>query len=342
MNFLQTLEEVSKTKNVSPETLMNSIRKAVAIAYKKKYGQDCDLRVDFDSKDGTLQLWLNKKCVSRVQNPQQEITISKAKKIKKDVQPGDVVEEKVDTRDFGRIAVKVIKQIVSQNIAEEERESQFDEIFKREKCITIGRVQRVENKKQGTVFLEIGKNEVALPHKSQIPGESFSIGDRVRVFVLEVKKRAKSAQVTISRTCAEFLQKLFEDEIPEIQEGIVKIHSVAREAGSRTKIAIFSDDSSIDPVGACVGIRGSRILGIVEELNGEKLDIIKYHPNLKEFIINALSPAKVSEVRFNEDNTVAEVFVPKSQISLAIGSGGQNVRLAAKLVNCHLDLKTDD
>lgn len=339
MNFLKALEEVSKEKNIKPDILLDALRTAVTMAYRKKFGQESDVRVDFETDSGELKILSRRICVAKVTDPQTQIDLAKARKLLETAAEGEVIEIPVDAAEFGRVAVKAVKQIVTQNLAEEERESRFDEIFRMEHRLAEGRVQRVEYKRQGTVYLELGKVEVALPYKSQIPGEGFSIGDRVRVFVQEVKRKLRIPQVTVSRTCTEFLAKLFEAEIPEIQEGLVKVKSVAREAGSRAKVAIFSDDTSIDPVGACVGIRGSRIQGIVEELNGEKLDIVRFSTNMKEFITNALSPARVLDVRYDREKNSAEVIVPPDQISLAIGSGGQNVRLATRLVNCHLDIK---
>ena len=276
-----------------------------------------------------------------VEDPEDEITeisLAQARTIKPDYEVGDVIEIEVTPANFGRIAAQTAKQVVVQRIREAERGIIYEEFMSREGDILTGLVQRVENH---NVYIDLGKTEAVLTPAEQIPGETYNYGDRIKAYVVEVKKTNKGPQIVVSRTHPGLLKRLFELEVPEIHEGIVEIKSVAREPGNRSKIAVYSAEPSVDPVGSCVGHRGMRVQGIVDELGSEKIDIVKWNADPAKFIANALSPAKVVSVAVNEAEKVSRVVVPDYQLSLAIGKEGQNARLAAKLTGWKIDIKSE-
>ena len=267
-----------------------------------------------------------------------EISLEEAKKIDTKYEIDDIVKVEVTPKDFGRIAAQTAKQVVMQKIKEAEREVIFEEFVDRENEIVTGQIQRIS---KDIIYVDLGKTEGVLPPSEQIEGEKYQQGDRIKVYIVEVKKTTKGPQIILSRSHPGLVRRLFELEVPEIQEGIVDIYAISREAGSRTKIAVYSKDKNVDPVGACVGFKGSRVKAIVDELNGEKIDIVIWSKNIEEFIANSLSPSKVVKVEVNEKEKSALVVVPDYQLSLAIGKEGQNARLSAKLTNWKIDIKSE-
>jgi N utilization substance protein A len=270
--------------------------------------------------------------------PDRQYTLEEALDIDPEAQPGDIVEEDVTPPSFGRIAAQTARQVVSQKLKEAERNLIFEEFRTKIGQVLTGKVQRVE---RGYVYVEVAGTEAVLSPREQIPGEVFRTNDRIKCFILDVRPTTKGPQIILSRSSAKFVEILFEQAVPEIEDGIVQIKSSAREAGLRVKISVATTDSRVDPVGACVGLKGSRIKGIVDELNGEKIDIVRYNDDPVDYVINALSPAKVQSVRVSEDGTYALAIVAQSQLSLAIGKEGQNVKLASRLTGIKIDIKTE-
>ena len=279
--------------------------------------------------------------VENVEDELLEISLEDAKSIDDKYQIGDIVNIEITPKNFGRIAAQTAKQVIIQRIKDAERDVIYEEFADRENEIITGTVQRVSRNNVYNVYIDLGKTEGILPPSEQIDGEVYEQGDRLKLYILEVKKTTKGPQIILSRSHPGLIKRLFELEVPEIHEGIVEIYAISREAGSRTKIAVFSRDPNVDPVGACVGFKGSRVKAIVEELNGEKIDIIVWSKNIEEFIANSLSPSKVLKVEANEQEKSALVVVPDYQLSLAIGKEGQNARLAAKLTNWKIDIKSE-
>lgn len=335
--FLQALDEIAKEKGVSKELLIDAIDTALVSAYKKNFGTSQNVKVTINRETGEVEVFALKTVVEEVENELLEISLEEAKAINKNYQIGDVVEKKVTPRNFGRIAAQTAKQVVVQRIREAERGIIFDEYISRENEIVTGLVQR---KEKNNVFIDLGKTEAILGPGEQTPGETYNIGDRIKTYIVEVKKTTKGPQIILSRTHPGLVKRLFELEVPEIQSGIVEIKSIAREAGSRTKIAVQSHDENIDPVGACVGQKGQRVQVIVDELRGEKIDIIEWNEDPAVFVGSALSPAKVISVTVDKEHNAARVVVGDSQLSLAIGKEGQNARLAAKLTGWKIDIKS--
>lgn len=335
--FLQALDEIAKEKGVSKELLIDAIDIALVSAYKKNFGTSQNVKVTINRETGEVEVFALKTVVEEVENELLEISLEEAKAINKNYQIGDVVEKKVTPRNFGRIAAQTAKQVVVQRIREAERGIIFDEYISRENEIVTGLVQR---KEKNNVFIDLGKTEAILGPGEQTPGETYNIGDRIKTYIVEVKKTTKGPQIILSRTHPGLVKRLFELEVPEIQSGIVEIKSIAREAGSRTKIAVQSHDENIDPVGACVGQKGQRVQVIVDELRGEKIDIIEWNEDPAVFVGSALSPAKVISVTVDKEHNAARVVVGDSQLSLAIGKEGQNARLAAKLTGWKIDIKS--
>ena len=336
--FLAAIDQIAKEKGIKKDILIDAIDAALVTAYKKNYGTSQNVRVYIDRETGEVDVLGRKTVVKTVQDELLEINIEDAKKINPIYNEGDIAEIKVTPKNFGRIAAQTAKQVVVQRIREAERNIIYEEFINKEDEIVNGLVQR---KEKNNVFIDLGKTEAILGPNEQSPGELYNMGDRIKTYVVEVKKTTKGPQVILSRTHPGLVKRLFELEVPEIKDGIVEIKSIAREAGSRTKIAVFSHDENVDAVGACVGQRGHRVQVIVDELRGEKIDIISWNIEPEIFVANALSPAKVINVRINKEENTANAIVSDSQLSLAIGKEGQNARLAAKLTGWKIDIKSE-
>lgn len=336
--FLTTLRELGREKGIEEEVLFEAIEAALISAYKRNFGSAQNVRVTLSRETGHYHVYAIKTVVEDPEDEITEISLAQARTIKPDYEVGDVIEIEVTPANFGRIAAQTAKQVVVQRIREAERGIIYEEFMSREGDIMTGLVQRVENH---NVYIDLGKTEAVLTPAEQIPGETYNYGDRIKAYVVEVKKTNKGPQIVVSRTHPGLLKRLFELEVPEIHEGIVEIKSVAREPGNRSKIAVYSEEPSVDPVGSCVGHRGMRVQGIVDELGSEKIDIVKWNADPAKFIANALSPAKVVSVAVNEAEKVSRVVVPDYQLSLAIGKEGQNARLAAKLTGWKIDIKSE-
>lgn len=336
--FLDALRQIEKEKEIPLEVLLSAIESALETAYKKNFAATGDVRVRVSSSKGGFHVYCEKDVVSDVENEHTEISVKEAQRFDPNVGPGDVIEIEVTPEDFGRIAAQTAKQVVVQRIREAERERVFEEFGERVGEVLTGTVQRRE---QRNVFVNVGKVEALLPPAEQVPTEPYRFNDRIKVYVLEVRRTSKGPQVVVSRTHPSLIRRLFELEVPEIAEGIVTIKSVAREPGARTKVAVFSNDDKVDPMGACVGHRGTRVQSVVNELYDEKIDIVRWNENIEKFIGEALSPAKAISVSCDEETKTALVVMPDSQLSLAIGKSGQNVRLAARLTGWRIDIRSE-
>ncbi len=336
--FMQAFEQLGKEKGIAPEILFDAIEAALISAYKRNFSSAQNVRVALDRETGEIHVYARKNVVEEVTDPRLEISLAEAQEIDPRYVLEDVVELEVTPKNFGRIAAQTAKQVVVQRIREAERGIIYEEFSSRESDIVTGIVQRMEAK---NVFVDLGKAEAILQPSEQIPGETYRHGDRIKTYIIEVKKTTKGPQILVSRTHPGLLKRLFELEVPEIHDGIVEIKSVAREPGLRSKIAVHSRDENVDPVGACVGHKGMRVQTIVNELKGEKIDIVKWNADPGKYIANALSPAKVVAVDANETEKASRVIVPDYQLSLAIGKEGQNARLAAKLTGWKIDIKSE-
>lgn len=336
--FISAMEELENERQISKELLLDAIESALVSAYKKNYGTSQNVRVNIDRDLGVIDVFMRKDVVAEVEDPMVEVSVEEAKSYDPEYEVGDVIEYQVTPMDFGRIAAQTAKQVVVQRIREAERGIIYDDFINRQGEIITGVIHRISNE---TVFVNIGTTEGILPVNEQVRGERYQVNSRIKVYILDVKKTTKGPQVYLSRSHPGLVKKLFELEVPEIQDGIVEIKSIAREAGSRTKIAVFSEDENVDPVGACVGARGVRVQAVVDELFDEKIDIIEWSEEPVELISSALSPSKVEKVIMDdEEENSATVVVPDYQLSLAIGKEGQNVRLAAKLSGWKIDIKS--
>lgn len=338
MEFMEALEQIALEKGITKEVLLETIEAALISAYKKNFGSVQNVRVTIDRETGEVKVFSRKDIVEEIQDDRIEVSVEEAKKFDPRYESGDVLEQEVTPKDFGRIAAQTAKQVVVQRIREAERNLVYEEFRSREGDIITGMVQRQEQK---NVFIDLGKIEAVLGPTEQIPDEVYHMGDRLKTYVVEVKKTTKGPQVVVSRTHPGLLKRLFELEVPEIYDGVVEIKSTAREAGFRSKIAVYSQNDDVDPIGACVGPKGSRVQTIVTELKGEKIDIVKWDSDPAKFVANALSPSKVISVDINEEEKIARVVVPDHQLSLAIGKEGQNARLSAKLTNWKIDIKSE-
>ena len=336
--FLDALKELAAEKGVEEEVLFDAIEAALISAYKRNFGSAQNVRVVLDRHTGAYHVYAIKTVVEEVFDDVEEISLAQARTINPDYEIDDTIEIEVTPANFGRIAAQAAKQVVVQRVREAERGIIYEEFMSREGDIITGLVSRVENR---NVFIDLGKTEAILMPAEQIAGETYEHGDRIKAYIVEVKRTSKGPQIVVSRTHPGLLKRLFELEVPEIQEGIVEIKSVAREPGMRSKIAVWSKDEDVDPVGSCVGHKGMRVQAIVDELGSEKIDIVKWNEDSAKFIANALSPAKVVSVAVNEDEKVSRVVVPDYQLSLAIGKEGQNARLAAKHTGWKIDIKSE-
>lgn len=338
MEFIEALHELEKERGISAEVLFETIEAALISAYKKNFASLQNVRVSIDRITGEFKVFSRKTIVDEVEDSRTQVSLVEARKIDPNYNLDDIVEYEVTPRDFGRIAAQTAKQVVVQRIREAERGMIYDEYINREGDIVTGVVQRYDQK---NVIVDLGKIEAILMAQEQIPGETYQPFERIKTYVVEVKKTTKGPQIMLSRTHPGLIKRLFELEVPEIHDGFVEIKGVSREAGARSKLAVYSRDSNVDAVGACVGPKGSRVQTIVSELKGEKIDIVNYSTDPEEFVANALSPAKVVGVYPKPNEKVALVVVPDYQLSLAIGKEGQNARLAAKLTNWKIDIKSE-
>ncbi len=336
--FLDALQELGREKGIAPEVLFDAIEAALISAYKRNFGSAQNVEVVLDRARGSYHVYAIKEIVEKVENEVTEISLGEARAIHGEYEVGDAIRVEVTPANFGRIAAQTAKQVVVQRVREAERGIIYEEFMSRESDIITGLVQRVENR---NVFVDLGKTEAVLTPAEQIPGEVYTHGDRIKAYIVEVRKTNKGPQILVSRTHPGLLKRLFELEVPEIQDGTVEIKSVAREPGMRSKIAVYSKEENVDPVGSCVGPRGMRVQAVVDALGTEKVDIIKWNVDSAKFIANALSPAKVVSVAVNEEEKVSRVVVPDYQLSLAIGKEGQNARLAAKLTGWKIDIKSE-
>lgn len=336
--FMQAFEQLGREKGIAPEVLFDAIEAALISAYKRNFGSAQNVRVSLDRTTGEIHVFARKNVVEDVTDARLELSLNEAKAIDPRYELEDVVELEVTPKNFGRIAAQTAKQVVVQRIREAERGMIYEEFSNRESDIVTGIVQRIEQK---NVFIDLGKAEAILAPSEQIPDEVYRHNDRLKTYIVEVKKTTKGPQILVSRTHPGLLKRLFELEVPEIHDGVVELKSVAREPGLRSKIAVYSRDETVDPVGACVGHKGMRVQTIVNELKGEKIDIVKWNADPAKYIANALSPARVLSVEIQEAEKMSRVIVPDYQLSLAIGKEGQNARLAAKLTGWKIDIKSE-
>lgn len=332
------IDQVSREKGIDRQTLIHTLEEAIKSAIKKKYGGKLDLDVTFNEEFGEIEAFLFKEVAEQVTDPEKQISLTEARQMDPETEIGDELGVRMDTDTLGRIAAQSAKQVIIQKMKDAEREVVYEEFKGRKGDIVHGIVQRAD--KTG-IIVNLGQAEAVLPAKEQIPREIFRQGDRIRAFVLEVKKISKGPQVILSRTHPHFLIQLFHLEVPEVGDGVVSIINAAREPGSRAKIAVISKNPDVDPVGACVGMKGSRVQNVVQELRGERIDIIPWNMDPAKFVVNALAPAIISKVIIDQSNRNMEVIVPDDQLSLAIGKRGQNVRLASKLTNWRIDVKSE-
>lgn len=338
IELLQALEQLGKEKGIEKETLIEALEQALISAYKKNFGSAQNVEVSLDRSTGQIRVYALKTIVDEITDIATQMSLEQAKRFGADFEVGDIVEVEVTPRKFGRIAAQTAKQVIMQRIREAERNIVYEEFLRREEDIVNGVISRYDRK---NVIIDLGKAEAILPPSEQTPGEVYNVHDRIKVYILNVKKTNKNPLIYVSRTHPGLVKRLLELEVPEIADGTVEIKTIAREAGSRTKVAITSRNENVDPVGACVGQRGSRIRAIVDELRGEMIDVIKWSSNIEEYIAASLSPAKVLQVEIDEENKMARVIVPDFQLSLAIGKEGQNARLAAKLTGWKIDIKSE-
>lgn len=338
--MLQAMDELEKTEGIKKDVLMESIEQALVNAYKKNYEcNDENIKIVMDKLDGKMKVYQEKTVVEDVQDDKKEISLDEAKKINSNYKVDDVVEFELLPKKFGRIAAQTAKQIITQKIREASRDMIFNEFDSKKGEIIVGQIQKVTGK---AIIIDLGKIEGIMPKKEQIPTETYNVNDKIKACVISVEKGAKgSVQVVLSRASTKFVEKLFKIEIPEIDDGVIEIKAISREAGSRSKVAVFSPNPNIDPVGSCVGQKGIRIQNIINELNGEKIDVIEWNEDPSIFISAALLPAKVMAVDVKEEEKFAQVIVPDDQLSLAIGKGGQNAKLAARLTNWKIDIKSE-
>ena len=336
--LLEALNILEQEKNISKETLLEEIENSLITACKNHFGKSENVKVNIDPETCEYHVFQEKKVVEKVEDPVEEISLVNAKMIDSKYELDDIVNVEVKSKEFGRIATQNAKNVILQKIREEERKVLFDEYYSKEKDIVTGIVQRYVGK---NVSINLGKVDAILTENEQVKGEVFQPTERIKVYILEVKSTSKGPRVLVSRTHPELVKRLFESEVAEVKDGTVEIKAIAREAGSRTKIAVWSNDPDVDPVGACVGMNGARVNAIVNELRGEKIDIITWNENPAMLIENALSPAKVISVIADAEEKAAKVVVPDYQLSLAIGKEGQNARLAARLTGFKIDIKSE-
>jgi len=334
----RVVDQISRDKGIDKDALIEAIEEAIKSAARKKYGALVDIETQYNEETGEMEVFQFKEVSEIVTEPDLEISLAEGRTLDPECQLGDSLGTKMDTTDFGRIAAQSAKQVIIQKMKEAERKSVYTNFVDRQGELINGIVQRFE---RGNLIVNLGSAEAMLPYREQVPRESYRRGDRIRAYIMEVSEETRGPQVILSRTHPDFLVHLFRTEVPEISEGIVSIMGAAREPGIRAKIAVSSSESDVDPVGACVGMRGSRVQTVVQELRGEKIDIVPWHPDPARFVCNALAPAEISRVIIDEGNNTMEVIVPDDSLSLAIGKRGQNVRLASKLTGWRLDVVSE-
>ncbi|GAC43170.1 transcription termination factor NusA [Paenibacillus popilliae] len=337
-DFIEALTEIEREKGISKDVLIEAIEAALISSYKRNFNTAQNVRVDVNRATGVIKVFARKTVVDEVLDPRLEISLYAAREMNPNYQMDDICEIEVTPRDFGRIAAQTAKQVVTQRIREAERGLIYNAFIDKAEDIVTGIVQRQDMR---NVFVDLGKVEAVLPLNELMPNEKFKHGDRAKAYITKVENTTKGPQIVLSRTHPGLLKRLFELEVPEIFDGVVEIKSVAREAGQRSKIAVHSRNEEVDPVGSCVGPRGMRVQTIVNELRGEKIDIVRWSDDVKEYVANALSPSKVVDVTVYESDKMARVIVPDYQLSLAIGIKGQNARLAAKLTGWKIDIKSE-
>lgn len=336
--LIEALELLEKEKNISKSTLIEAIENSLLTACKNHFGKSDNVRVNIDPDTGDFSVYAEREVVEEVEDPALQISLEEARGKDSKYEIGDIVRVPIESKSFGRIATQNAKNVILQKIREEERSMQFNEWYRKERDVVTGVVQRYFGR---NISINLGRADAILNEAEQVKGENFRPTERIKVFVLEVKDTPKGPRISVSRTHPELVKRLFEEEVTEVRDGTVEIRAIAREAGSRTKMAVSSNDPNVDPVGACVGMNGARVNAVVNELRGEKIDIITWNENAAFLIENALSPAKVICVVADEESREAQVIVPDYQLSLAIGKEGQNARLAAKLTGYKIDIKSE-
>lgn len=336
--LFEVLTEICEEKGISADVLVEALEAALVAAYKKNFNSAQNVEVAIDKDTNSVKVFAKKTVVELVEDEQEEISLEDARKLSGVYEAGDVVNIEVTPKDFGRISAMTAKQVVTQRIREAERGIIYSEYTEKTNDIISGRIERIE---RGNVFIDIGKLEAILPEKEQPAGETYEVGDMLRCYVSEVRSTQRGTQIVVSRTHPGLVKKLFETEVPEISEGIVEIKNIAREGGSRTKIAVYSNDPNVDAQGACIGPKGLRVQNIGDELRNEKIDIVKWSEDPVEYITASLSPAQVISTVLDEEEKSAHVKVPEHQLSLAIGKSGQNVRLAARLTGWKIDISAE-
>ncbi len=338
LGLKREIDQVAKDKGIDPNEIIGALEEAMKQAARRERGQDAEIEARFNAELGEVELFEFREVVEVVTDESLQVTLSQAKDFDPDAEIGDEIGVKIDTSSFGRILAQTAKQVIIQRIREAERDTVFDEYKDRESEIVNGIVRRFE---KGAIIVDLGRAEAVLPLKEQVPRENYRPNDRLRAYVKEVNKNAKGSQIVLTRTGVELLSKLFAQEVPEIYEGIVTIEAAAREPGGRAKIAVSSRDGDVDPVGACVGMKGSRVQAVVQELRGERIDIVPWSPDPARYVCSALAPAQVSRVIIDDSAGSMDVIVPDDQLSLAIGRKGQNVRLAVQLTGWKIDIKSE-
>ncbi|GEL06696.1 transcription termination factor NusA [Salisediminibacterium halotolerans] len=336
--FMDALATIEKDKGIDKEIILEAIEQALITGYKRNFNSAQNVRVEVNRDDGQVRVFARKQVVEEVFDVRLEISLDEAREINPHYEVDDIVEIEVTPRDFGRIAAQTAKQVVTQRVREAERGIIFSDFIDREEDIMTGIVQRQDHR---FIYVDLGKVEALMPLSEQMPTETYRHNDRIKAFITKVEKTTKGPQIMISRTHPGLLKRLFELEVPEIYDGTVEVKSVSREAGERSKISVHAEDPEVDPVGSCVGPQGHRVQTIVDELKGEKIDIVRWSEDPKVYVSNALSPSKVLHVSVNEEEKMTQVIVPDYQLSLAIGKRGQNARLAAKLTGWKIDIKSE-
>ncbi|HHW18426.1 MAG TPA: transcription termination/antitermination protein NusA [Firmicutes bacterium] len=336
--IIMALDQLERERGISKDDLVEALEAALLSAYRKHFGTTENVRIQFDRETGNIKVLSRRQVVLTVKDPRKEISLDEARAKNPKYQVGDVIEEEIPAHGFGRIAAQTAKQVVVQRLRDKERGMIYEEFAEREGDVVTGQIVRVE---RGIVIMDLGRVEGYILPQEQVRGEKYQERDRMKAYVLEVKRTPKGPQIFLSRTHPGLLKRLFELEVPEIRDGVVEIRAIAREAGSRSKVAVKANLPEVDALGACVGPRGARVQVIVQELRGERIDIIEWDDDPRVFVANALSPARVLRVDVNQEDRVARVIVPENQLSLAIGRDGQNARLAAKLTGWKVDIKSE-
>ena len=338
LELIQIADAVAREKSIDKSLVIDAMEDALARAARSRYGHETNVKAEINPKTGETRLWRLLEAVETVENDATQIALAEARHKNPEANAGDFISEPLPPIEFGRVAAMAAKQVITQKVRDAERDRQYEDFKDRMSEIVNGIVKRVE---YGHVIVDLGKAEAVIRRDQQLPREAYRNGDRVRAFLMDVRREARGPQIFLSRSHPQFMAKLFEQEVPEVYDGIIEIKAVARDPGSRAKIGVYSKDSSVDPVGACVGMRGSRVQAVVNELGGEKIDIVPWSPDPATFVVNALAPAEVSKVVLDEESDRIEVVVPDEQLSLAIGRRGQNVRLASQLSGFEIDIMTE-